>query len=163
MKSPFRSRSMLLASWTFLIFISAFFEEPPLVDWETVARIREEGLQRSKVKEFESYIVDALGARLTMSRDRIRAQFWALDEMKDMGLSHIASEQYKDYGFTWDNEFVSAPKIEPDYTSLAACPVAHTASTDGTVQDLLRTSFRGRPEHQAKPPLTSFILPSLPV
>lgn len=47
-----------------------------------VARIREEGLQHSKVMEYESYIVDVLGARLTLSRDMQRAQVWALEEMK---------------------------------------------------------------------------------
>ena len=33
------------------------------VDWAMVARIREEGLQRSRVMDFEGYIADVLGAR----------------------------------------------------------------------------------------------------
>ncbi len=112
--------------------VAAFTQAVP-VDWPMVARIREEGLQRSRVMEYESYIVDVLGARLTMSRDMQRAQSWALDEMRRMGLANVASEPFMDYGVTWDNEYVSAHMVEPDYAPLTAYPVAHTAGTVGKV------------------------------
>ncbi len=112
--------------------VAAFTQAVP-VDWPMVARIREEGLQRSRVMEYESYIVDVLGARLTMSRDMQRAQSWALEEMRRMGLANVASEPFMDYGVTWDNEYVSAHMVEPDYAPLTAYPVAHTAGTAGKV------------------------------
>jgi carboxypeptidase Q len=112
--------------------VAAFTQAVP-VDWPMVARIREEGLQRSRVMEYESYIVDVLGARLTMSRDMQRAQSWALEEMRRMGLANVASEPFMDYGVTWDNEYVSAHMVEPDYAPLTAYPVAHTAGTAGRV------------------------------
>lgn len=102
-------------------------------DPKMVARIREEGLQRSNVMEFESYIVDVLGARLTLSRDMQRAQVWALEEMQRIGLTNVAKEPYMDYGVTWDNEYVSAHMLEPDYMPLSAYPVAHTVGTAGKV------------------------------
>ncbi len=111
----------------------AAFTQAVTVDGPMVARIREEGLQRSRVMEYESYIVDVLGARLTMSRDMQRAQAWALEEFKRMGLANVASEPFMDYGVTWDNEYVSAHMLEPDYTPLTAYPLAHTAGTDGNV------------------------------
>ncbi|MCL4865096.1 MAG: hypothetical protein KJZ47_04330, partial [Gemmatimonadales bacterium] len=49
-------------------------QAPPRVDPVMVAHIREEGLQRSQVMEFEGYIADVLGARLTNSQDMVRAQ-----------------------------------------------------------------------------------------
>ncbi len=127
------SRVTHIIALTTVLTIATAFTQTPSVDWSMVARIREEGLQRSKVMEYESYIVDVLGARLTMSRDMQRAQGWALDEMKRMGLSNVASEPYMDYGVTWDNEYVSAHMVEPDYMPLTAYPVAHTAGTDGKV------------------------------
>ena len=118
----------------FTLFSMAFsFSPSSSVDWAMVARIREEGLQHSKVMEYESYIVDVLGARLTLSRDMQRAQVWALDEMKKMGLSEVNSEAYMDYGVTWDNEYVSAHMIEPDYMPLNAYPIAYTAGTPGKI------------------------------
>lgn len=103
------------------------------VDWPMVARIREEGLQRSRVMEYESYMVDVLGARLTMSRDMQRAQAWALETMRGLGLQNVAAEPFMDYGVTWDNEYVSLHLLEPDYTPMVGYPVAHTAGTPGKV------------------------------
>ena len=106
---------------------------PATVDWAVVARIREEGLQRSQVMDFESYLTDVLGARLTMSRDMQRAQRWVLGEMTRIGLVHVAAEPFMDYGVTWDNEYVSLHLLAPDYTPMTAYPVAHTAGTIGRV------------------------------
>ena len=101
------------------------------VDWPMVARIREEGLQRSRVMDFESYIADVLGARLTNSRDMQRAQRWVMGEMTRIGLVNVVAEPYMDYGVTWDNEYVSLHLLQPDYTPMVAYPIAHTAGTDG--------------------------------
>ncbi len=101
------------------------------VDTEMVARIREEGLQRSQVMRFEEYIADVLGARLTMSQDMQRAQRWLLGELSRLGLTNIAAEPYMDYGVTWDNEYVSLHMLEPDYQPMVGYPVAHTAGTPG--------------------------------
>ena len=101
------------------------------VDWAMVAKIREEGLQRSRVMEFESYIADVLGARLTNSRDMQRAQQWLRGEMSRMGLASVAAEPFMDYGVTWDNEYVSVHMLEPDYSPMVAYPIAHTAGSNG--------------------------------
>ncbi|MFA9206260.1 MAG: M28 family peptidase, partial [Burkholderiaceae bacterium] len=137
MKSFFKNKLVRVISFVLVLTSSFAFTLPltfsGLVDWAMIARIREEGLQRSKVMEYESYIVDVLGARLTLSRDMQRAQVWALDEMKKMGLNNVNSEAYMDYGVTWDNEYVSAHMIEPDYMPLNAYPVAYTAGTEGKI------------------------------
>lgn len=101
------------------------------VDWPMVARIREEGLQRSRVMDFESYIADVLGARLTNSRDMQRAQRWVMGEMTRIGLVNVTAEPYMEYGVTWDNEFVSLHMLQPDYTPMVAYPIALTPGTDG--------------------------------
>ena len=103
----------------------------PTVDHPMVARIREEGLQRSRVMDFETYIADVLGARLTNSQDMQRAQRWLMGEMTRIGLANVVAEPYMDYGVTWDNEYVSLHLLEPDYSPMVGYPIAHTASTDG--------------------------------
>jgi len=133
MKTFFKNKFIRVITFTLVLTSSVAFTIPSLVDWAMVARIREEGLQHSKVMEYESYIVDVLGARLTLSRDMQRAQVWALDEMKKMGLSQVNSEAYMDYGVTWDNEYVSAHMVAPDYMPLNAYPVAYTSSTLGKI------------------------------
>ena len=124
------------------------------IDLDMVARIREEGLQRSQLANTFSYMTDVLGARLTNSRDMDRAQEWVLSEMKRIGLVNTVREPFMDYGMSWDNEYVSLHLMEPDYTPMVGYPIAHTPGTDGkqrlqvviadvqTRQDLER--YRGR-------------------
>ena len=122
-------RAVLLAGLA--LFVAGLSAQQPSVDWPTVAKIREEGLQRSRVMDLESYMTDVLGARLTLSQDMTRAQQWALAEMGRIGLVNVAAEPFMDYGAAWDNEYFSLHLLEPDYTPMVGYPLAHTPGTDG--------------------------------
>ena len=89
-------------------------EGPWRVDLEMVAKIREEGLQRSELPNTFSYMTDVLGARLTNSADMDRAQRWVVGEMERMGLVNVEREPFMEYGVSWDNEYVSLHMLEPD-------------------------------------------------
>jgi hypothetical protein len=102
------------------------------VEWEVVARIREEGLQRSQLANTLSYMTDVLGARLTNSRDMERAQRWLVAELERIGLVNAMVEPFMDYGVTWDNEYVSLHLMAPDYQPMVGYPIAYTPGTDGT-------------------------------
>lgn len=104
------------------------------VDWSMVARIREEGLQRSQLSNTLSYMTDVLGARLTNSRDMERAQAWVIEEMKRIGLVNTEIEPFMDYGASWDNEYVSLHLLEPDYQPMVGYPIAHTPGTEGKIE-----------------------------
>mgnify|MGYP003379485507 CR=1 FL=1 len=114
-------------------------DNPPRVDWDMAAKIREEGLQRSRVMETATYIADVLGARLTLSNDMSRAQAWAGSHMKKLGLVNVAVEPFMDYGIRWDNEYVSLHLLEPDYQPMVGYPLSHTPATEGkpTTRDVL--------------------------
>ena len=101
------------------------------VDLDVVAKIREEGLQRSQLPNTLSYMTDVLGARLTNSDDMDRAQRWVIEEMRRIGLTNTAREPFMDYGVSWDNEYVSLHMLEPDYSPMVGYPIAHTPGTDG--------------------------------
>jgi hypothetical protein len=96
-----------------------------------VAKIREEGFQRSEIADTLSYMTDVLGARLTLSDGMTRAQEWAMAEMERIGLVNISLEPFMDYGVSWDNEYVSLHLLEPDYQPMVGFPLAHTPGTDG--------------------------------
>ena len=101
------------------------------VDWDVVAQIREEGLQRSQIANTLSYMTDVLGARLTNSIAMDNAQRWAVEEMKRIGLNGINREPFMEYGVSWDNEYVSIHLLEPDYQPMVGYPIAHTPGTNG--------------------------------
>jgi len=127
MRSRLRSFALILP----LVLTLGLAGDPDPVDWVMVAKIREEGLQRSQVMNYESYMTDVLGARLTLSLDMQRAQRWAEAELKSIGLVNVTAEPFMDFGVTWDNEYVSLHMLEPDYQPMVGYPIAHTRGTDG--------------------------------
>jgi len=108
-----------------------FSQEKYEIDWETVAKIREEGFQRSEIANTLSYMTDVLGARLTNSEDMRRAQDWVVKEMKRIGLKNTKIEPFMDYGVSWDNEYFSLHLLEPDQQVMVGYPIAHTPGIDG--------------------------------
>jgi hypothetical protein len=124
------SRTFLLISvWT-VLFVFATPQDPK-VDHDMIAKIREEGFQRSRVMDTVGYMSDVLGARLTLSEDMKSAQTWAKDKMEEIGLVNTIIEPFMDYGVTWDNEYFSLHMLEPDYQPLVGFPLTHTPSTPG--------------------------------
>jgi carboxypeptidase Q len=116
-----------------VLFAFAALQTPDNVDWDMVAKIREEGFQSSQVMDIAEYMSDVLGARLTLSEDMKRAQAWAKDKMGEIGLVNITIEPFMEYGVTWDNEYFSLHMLEPDYQPLVGFPLTHTPSTPGKI------------------------------
>ncbi len=127
------NRRMALAAAILVVFTVMSFGQKPKADTDMVARIREEGLQRSRVMDIVGYISDVLGARLTLSADMKRAQAWAKEKMKEIGLVDAIIEPFMDYGVSWDNEYFSLHLLEPDYQPLVGFPLTHTPGTGGKI------------------------------
>jgi carboxypeptidase Q len=108
-------------------------KEQPKADWDVVARIREEGLQRSQVVDIVGYLTDVLSSRLSLSEHMKKAQFWAKDKMGTIGLTNVQIEPFMDYGNAWDNEYFSIQMLEPTYVPMMGFPLAYTPGTQGKV------------------------------
>jgi hypothetical protein len=130
MKMHRRTVVIVAALVSYIGLVSA---QQPRADLVMVAKIREEGLQRSRVMDTLSYMTDVLGARLTLSDDMKRAQAWLKGEMERAGLVNVAIEPFMDYGVSWDNEYVSLHMLAPDYQPMVGYPLAHTPGTAGRV------------------------------
>lgn len=130
MKSMQRVCLVVLFFMVFTVFAEDKSFKP---DLEMIAKIREEGFQRSQVMDIAGYMTDVLGARLTLSKDMKRAQAWAVEKMEKIGLSNINIEPFMDYGVTWDNEYFSLHLLEPDYQPMMGFPLTHTPSTKGRI------------------------------
>ncbi|MEW5900950.1 MAG: M28 family peptidase [Acidobacteriota bacterium] len=126
-------RAKVLAAAVLIVFAALSFGQQPKVDLEMVAKIREEGLQRSQVMDIVGYITDVLGARLTLSADMKRAQAWVKEKMEKIGLVNTVIEPFMDYGVSWDNEYFSLHLLEPDYQPMVGFPLTHTPGTAGKV------------------------------
>src|SRR6185503_20854757 len=82
------------------------------LDLDAVYRFKEEGLQRSKVMEIESYLTDIYGPRLTGSPNIKEAADWAQKTMRDWGLSNVKLETFP-FGRGWQNQRFVAQALTP--------------------------------------------------
>src|SRR5215831_5912334 len=102
------------------------------VDLDAVYRIKDEGLQRSKVMEIESWLTDVYGPRLTNSPNIREAADWAMKTMKEWGLANVHTESWP-FGRGWQNQRFVALAMTPRAYPLIAYPKAWTPGTNGPV------------------------------
>ena len=112
---------------------------------EMVARIRDEGFNRSQVMDYAWYLSDVIGPRLSGSDNLRASQEWARETMDAVGLTNTSIESFGERGVNWDVEYVSLHMMEPDYQPLIGYPQAFTAGTDGPLTGrVVLTDIRGR-------------------
>jgi hypothetical protein len=103
------------------------------VDLTAMAKIREEGLQRSQVMQTASYLTDVFGPRLTNSPNIRAAAQWTMKKMTEWGLTNVKLESWGPFGRGWSNERTYAGMVKPYPLPLIAYPRAWTPGTNGTV------------------------------
>src|SRR5688500_15432307 len=113
--------SLAAASW-----LTA--QEP--VDQAVIARIREEGLQRSRVEQTFNQLTNVIGPRLTGTPAYKQAADWSATELKRYGLSAVHLESFP-FGRGWTLEKLVLEMVEPWYFPLTGYPEAWSPSTKG--------------------------------
>jgi hypothetical protein len=97
---------------------------------DPIARIRDEGLNRSQVMQTLSYLTDVIGARLTGSPNMKRANEWTRDQLAKWGLQNAHLESWGPFGRGWLLKEFSAQVIEPQAIPLIAYPKAWSPGTN---------------------------------
>src|ERR1044072_4601814 len=82
------------------------------IDLDAVYRLKDEGLQRSKVMEIESYLTDVYGPRLTGSPNIREAADWAQKTMREWGVANVKLESWP-FGRGWQNNKIVAMAVSP--------------------------------------------------
>jgi hypothetical protein len=100
------------------------------LDLDAIYHIKEEGLQRSKVMEIESWLTDVYGPRLTGSPNIREAADWAQKTMKEWGLVNVHVETWP-FGRGWQNQLFVATAMTPRAYPLIGYPKAWTPGTGG--------------------------------
>jgi hypothetical protein len=99
---------------------------------DMVARIRTEGLQRSRALALYRTLTDEIGARLTGSPAHKQSAQWARDRFAEWGLANPHLEPWE-FGRGWQLEHISAEMTEPRYVPLVAYGEAWSPATRGVV------------------------------
>lgn len=104
------------------------------IDLEVVAKIKDEGLNRSQVMQTISYLTDVHGPRLTGSPITRRAGQWTQGKLTEWGLVGARLEPWGPFGRGWTLEAFTANLVEPSYSPLIAYPKAWSPSTPKTIR-----------------------------
>src|SRR5881396_2340800 len=97
---------------------------------DPIARIRDEGLNRSQVMKTLSYLTDVIGPRLTGSPNMKRANLWTRDKLESWGLTNAHLEAWGPFGYGWTLQRFSAQVVEPQNIPLKAYPNAWSPGFD---------------------------------
>ncbi len=112
---------------------SAPQQPPETLDIATIARIRDEGLNRSHVMEYASGLDDDIGARLTGSPGFERAAVWCIAQLKASGLTSAREESWGDFGMAWTQIGTSLQLTRPSPATFVAQATPWSPPTDGEI------------------------------
>src|SRR5215467_10666917 len=101
-------------------------------DRAMVAKIRDEGLNRSHAWAMVDTLATVIGPRLTASPAFMRAATWARDHFTAYGLKDVHFETWP-FGRGWELERYTLEMTEPRFAPMIGYPDAWSASTNGDV------------------------------
>lgn len=101
------------------------------VDLALIGKIRDEGMNRSKVMDTLSVLTDEIGPRLTGAPGLKKAGDWTTKQLSDWGLQNAHTESFAPFGRSWTLEKASIRMVAPSNLELVAIPKAWTPGTDG--------------------------------
>lgn len=116
---------------TFLPLFIALAQEK--IDSAAIARIKDEGMNRSQVMDILSYLTDVYGPRLTGSPEYKQAADWTRSKLASWGLQNAHLESWGPFGRGWTLRRFSANVIEPRAFPLIAYPRAWSPGTGGEI------------------------------
>jgi len=100
---------------------------------DIIAKIRDEGMNRSQVMQTLSYLTDVIGGRLTNSPNMKRANEWTRDTMSKWGMQNAKLEAWGPWGRGWSLKSFHVQIVEPQTIAVIGYPKAWSPSTKGPV------------------------------
>ncbi len=101
-------------------------------DTTALARIRDEGMNRSQVLATFNHLTNVIGPRLTGTPAYRQAADWAMSTMRGYGLANVHAESWP-FGPGWTLEKLTLEMTSPRYFPLIGYPEAWTPSTAGEI------------------------------
>ena len=117
---------------TALVSTPAVAQPREPVDLAMLAKIRDEGMQRSQAMEHVIWLSDVYGPRLTGSPTTQQAADWTMAQLRKWGLANVHLEHFP-FGKGWSLEHSSAVMTAPQVQPLIALPKSWTRGTNGPV------------------------------
>ena len=106
-------------------------QTPEPVDSAAIAKIRDEGLNKSQVMETMFWLTDRYGPRLTGSKEFEEAGDWAVKQLQTWGVANVRKERFQ-FGRGWSLVKFHATMTEPRVMPIIGLPKSWTPGTNGT-------------------------------
>ena len=116
----------------FLLALPTVLSAQEKFDAGMVAKIRDEGLNRSRAWAMLDTLATVIGPRLTASPAYLRAANWARDHFNAWGLANTHFETWP-FGRGWVLEKYTLEMTEPRFTPMVGYPDAWSPSTNGEI------------------------------
>lgn len=116
-----------------LIAVPLAAQQNESIDQQALAKIRDEGMQRSQVMDIASYLTDVHGSRLTGSPQAKAAGDWTIGRLNAWGITNPRYEMWGPFGRGWSNEKLTARVVAPTSYPLVAYSGAWSPGTNGPV------------------------------
>jgi len=101
---------------------SPVWAQAPAPKDDAIAKIKDEGMNRSQVMKTLSYLTDVIGPRVTGTPALKRANEWTRDEMTRTGLTNAHLEAWGPFGRGWTLKQFTANTVLPQARPLEAYP-----------------------------------------
>jgi len=102
------------------------------VDLDAIAKIREQGLERSQVADHLFWLTDRYGPRLTGSPEFEEAADWAMEKLRSWGVQNVRKERFE-FGKGWSLRSFHATMVEPRVMPIIGMPGSWSPGTNGVV------------------------------
>lgn len=136
-----RTRTLAIALVAFAVVGLHGQDARETLDYPVLARMQDEGLNRSQVMDHVGMLSDVYGPRLTGSPGFEQAAAWAMKRLTEWGLGNARLERWK-FGKGWSLTRFNAHLLEPQVQPLIGYPKAWTPGTNGRVTaDVIRVAI----------------------
>ena len=126
-----RKLALLIAA---LVLTATVFAQEEKLDLAMVEKIRNEGMNNSKVMDIAFYLTDVNGPRLQGSPGYTKAANWAKNKLSEWGLQNAMLEPWGNWGKGWELERSYIAMTAPYYRPVIGFPKSWTSGTGGLKQ-----------------------------
>lgn len=141
-----RTRAAALSLFCFVLLLQSLARAQNASTPDATPRIIGEVFANGRQLSYVSTLSDEIGSRLTGSAGARRAEEWAAEELKRLGLSNVRREPYR-MAASWERGTASASLLsEGMRRPLAVASYTWTPGTDGAVEGEVVDVGAGKPE-----------------
>src|SRR6476469_6200797 len=112
-------------------FTTFAFAQEETIDASAVQKIKQEGLNNSKVMDIAFHLTDGSGPRLTASPGFMRAAQYAKEQLTKWGLKNVTIQPWGEFGKGWELQKSYVALTAPYYKTLIGVPKTWTAGSNG--------------------------------